>query len=119
MVAIAPDNVLPYASIEVPTLKRRTSMNTLLRWLGHLIALVFLIVRVAFLGAGYLVIAIGPLSRLLLGVAGALLLLLGGLRWFEVKARLMRGANWVDRTTLRLVRAVTRNPFAQSFRTST
>lgn len=67
----------------------------------------------------YLVIALGQLARLLLGVAGALLLLLGGLRWFEIKARLMRGANWVDRTTLRLVRAVTRNPFAHSFRTST
>lgn len=106
-------NILSYAANEVPTHKRRTAVGTLLRWLGALTALLLLVVRLVFLAIGYVIIGIGQVSRLIFGALGAIMLLLGGLRWHEVKHRLMGGAIWVDRITLRMVRAVSRNPFAQ------
>ena len=104
--------MIEYAAPAVPTHRRRTLLGTVGRLLRRAGGFVLLLVRLAFLAAGYAVIFAGVVLRLGCEVVGALLLFLGGLRWDAVRSRLMRSADWVDAQTLRTVRLVTRNPFA-------
>lgn len=104
---------LSYAAIEVPTHHRRTVLSTGLRWLKAMFIALAWVCRQLIVAVAFTLIAAGHVLRFSLQLIGAALLLLAGVRWSEIRRRMMRGALWVDRSVLRVIGVLARNPFAR------
>jgi hypothetical protein len=101
---------LSYATRDIPTHRRRTVLSTMLRWLMSVGVALGFVVRQLIVAAAVLLILLGQVLRFALQVTAALLLLLAGIRWTDLRRRMMNGARLVDRWTLRIVGALSRNP---------
>ena len=104
---------LSYAAVDVATHQRRTIGSTVFRWMKFTIIAGARVIRQLIVVLAVTMIVAGHLLRLAFHLIGAALLLFAGIRWSEVRRRLMRGALWVDRAVLRIVGVFSR-PLART-----